>query len=79
MTSYRVMPDTPVQLVVFVARLLAAHRREIGTRCGTSGGSCGPTAGMRIRENRSATSARLTPPRSGCRSELTGGSWMRHG
>jgi hypothetical protein len=33
--SYRVMLDVPVHLVLFVARLLAAHRREIGTRRGT--------------------------------------------
>ena len=32
MLSYRVMLDVPVQLALFVARLLAAHRREIGTR-----------------------------------------------
>ncbi len=35
MLSYRVMLDVPVHLVLFVARLLAAHRREIGTRRGT--------------------------------------------
>ncbi len=35
MLSYRVMLDVPVQLVLFVARLLAAHRREVGTRRGT--------------------------------------------
>lgn len=35
MLSYRVMLDVPVQLVLLVARLLAAHRREIGTRRGT--------------------------------------------
>jgi hypothetical protein len=33
--SYRVMLDVPVQLALFVARLLAAHCREIGTRRGT--------------------------------------------
>jgi hypothetical protein len=33
--SYRVMLDVPVQLALFVARLLAAHRREIDTRRGT--------------------------------------------
>jgi hypothetical protein len=33
--SYRVMLDVPVHLVLLVARLLAAHRREIGTRKGT--------------------------------------------
>jgi hypothetical protein len=33
--TYRVMLDVPVHLVLFVARLLAAHRREIGTRRGT--------------------------------------------
>jgi hypothetical protein len=38
--SYRVMPDVPVQLVLLVARLLAAHRREIGTRRGTRAPGC---------------------------------------
>jgi DDE superfamily endonuclease len=38
--SYRVMLDVPVQLVLFVARLLAAHRREIGTRRGTRALGC---------------------------------------
>ncbi len=40
MLSYRVMLDVPVQLVLFVARLLAAHRREIGTRRGTRALGC---------------------------------------
>ena len=35
MLSYRVMLDVPKELVVFVSGLLAAHRREIGTRKGT--------------------------------------------
>ena len=35
MVSYRVMLDVPAELVRFVAGLLAAHRREIGTRKGT--------------------------------------------
>jgi hypothetical protein len=33
--SYRVMLDVPAELVRFVSGLLAAHRREIGTRKGT--------------------------------------------
>jgi hypothetical protein len=33
--SYRVMLDVPAELVWFVSGLLAAHRREIGTRKGT--------------------------------------------
>jgi hypothetical protein len=33
--SYRVMLDVPGELVRFVSGLLAAHRREIGTRKGT--------------------------------------------
>ena len=32
MVSYRVMLDVPRELVLFVSGLLAAHRREIGTR-----------------------------------------------
>ncbi len=35
MLSYRVILDVPLPLVAFVSRLLAAHRREIGTRDGT--------------------------------------------
>jgi hypothetical protein len=38
--SCRVMLDVPVQLVLCVARLLAAHRREIGTRRGTRALGC---------------------------------------
>jgi hypothetical protein len=34
------MLDVPVQLVLFVAKLLAAHRREIGTRRGTRALTC---------------------------------------
>jgi hypothetical protein len=35
--SYRVTLDVPLQLVLFVSRLLADRRREIGTRRGTRG------------------------------------------
>ena len=35
MVSYRVMLDVPKDLIWFVSRLLAARRREIGTRKGT--------------------------------------------
>jgi hypothetical protein len=38
--SYRVILDVPLPLVLFVSRLLAAHRREIGTRDGTRALSC---------------------------------------
>ena len=38
--SYRVMLDVPFQLVMFVSRLLAGHRREIGTRRGTRALTC---------------------------------------
>ena len=40
MLSYRVTLDVPFQLVVFVSGLLAAHRREIGTRDGTRALTC---------------------------------------
>jgi hypothetical protein len=33
--SYRVMLDVPRELILFVSGLLAARRREIGTRKGT--------------------------------------------
>jgi hypothetical protein len=33
--SYRVMLDVPRELVLFVSGLLAARRRQIGTRRGT--------------------------------------------
>jgi hypothetical protein len=38
--SYRVILDVPLPPVVFVSRLLAAHRREIGTRNGTRALTC---------------------------------------
>jgi len=38
--SYRVTLDVPVQLVLFVSRLLADRRREIGTRRGTRALTC---------------------------------------
>ena len=37
MLFYRVMPDIPIQLALFVAELLAAPRRQIGTRRGIRG------------------------------------------
>ena len=40
MLSYRVTLDVPLQLVLFVSRLLAEHRREIGTRDGTRALTC---------------------------------------
>lgn len=40
MLSYRVILDVPLPLVVFVSELLAAHRREIGTRNGTRALTC---------------------------------------
>lgn len=40
MVSYRVVLDVPRELVVFVAGLLAARRREIGTRRGTRKLTC---------------------------------------
>jgi hypothetical protein len=38
--SYRVTLDVPLPLVLFVSHMLAAHRREIGTREGTRALSC---------------------------------------
>jgi DDE superfamily endonuclease len=38
--SYRVTLDVPFQLALFVSKLLAEHRREIGTRAGTRALSC---------------------------------------
>ena len=40
MLSYGVTLDVPLPLVVFVSGLLAAHRREIGTRDGTRALTC---------------------------------------
>lgn len=40
MLSYRVILDVPFQLVLFVSRLLAERRREIGTRRGTRALTC---------------------------------------
>ena len=44
MLSYRVILDVPLPLVAFVSRLLADHRREIGTRDGTRALNCGKQA-----------------------------------
>jgi hypothetical protein len=38
--TYRVKLDVPVDLVLFVSRLLAGHRRQIGTRKGTRSLGC---------------------------------------
>jgi hypothetical protein len=38
--SYRVMLDVPFQLAVYVSEVLAEHRGEIGTRCGTRKLTC---------------------------------------
>ena len=35
MITYRVRLDVPRELILFVSRLLARHRKEIGTRRGT--------------------------------------------
>ena len=40
MITYRVRLDVPRELVLFVSRLLAEHRREIGTRKGTRSLGC---------------------------------------
>ena len=40
MITYRVRLDLPGELVLFVSRLLARHRREIGTRKGTRSLGC---------------------------------------
>ena len=40
MLSYRVTLDVSFQLALFVSRLLAEHRREIGTRAGTRALTC---------------------------------------
>ena len=40
MLSYRAIRDVPLPLVVFVSRLLADHRRKIGTRTGTRALTC---------------------------------------
>ena len=40
MITYRVRPDVPGELVLFVSRLLARHRKELGTRKGTRSLGC---------------------------------------
>ena len=40
MLSYRVILDVPLPLALFVSKLLADHRREIGTRNGTRALTC---------------------------------------
>jgi hypothetical protein len=38
--TYRVRLDVPGELVLFVSRLLARHRKEIGTRKGARSLGC---------------------------------------
>jgi hypothetical protein len=38
--AYRLMPDVPRELVLFVSGLLATRRRQIGTRKGTRRLTC---------------------------------------
>jgi hypothetical protein len=38
--TYRVSLDVPRELVLFVSRLLARHRKEIGTRKGARSLGC---------------------------------------
>ena len=40
MITYRVRLDVPGELVLFISRLLARHRKEIGTRKGTRSLGC---------------------------------------
>ena len=40
MLSYRVTLDVPFHLALYVSRLLAQHRRELGTRAGTRALTC---------------------------------------
>ena len=77
MVSYRVMLDVPRELIWFVSRLLAEHRREIGTRRGTRRLGCysrrcsrWPGSGIRVISRGWAAG-------SGCRSPPRTATWMR--
>ena len=55
MLSYRVILDVPLPLVVFVSGLLAAHRREPGTRDGTRALTCWKQAVFTLADRTDAT------------------------
>jgi hypothetical protein len=65
--TYRVRLDVPRELVWFVSRLLARHRREIGTRKGTRCLGCYRQALFVLAWYRDKADIPRLGPGSGCR------------
>jgi hypothetical protein len=65
--TYRVRLDLPRELVLFVARLLARHRKEIGTRKGTRSLGCYRQALLVLAWYRDKPDIPRLGPGSGCR------------
>ena len=77
MVSYRVMLDVPAELVRFVSGLLAAHRRQIGTRKGTRRLTCYKQALFALAWFRDKAISRGLAAASGCRSRRRTGTSMK--
>ena len=77
MVSYRVMLDVPRELILFVSGLLAAHRREIGTRKGTRRLGCYRQALFALAGSGTRAISRGLAGASGCRSRRRTGISMK--
>ena len=77
MVSYRVMLDVPRDLIWFVSGLLAAHRRQVGTRRGTRRLGCYRQAVFALAWFRDKGDIPGLAAASGCRSPRRTGTWTR--
>ena len=77
MVSYCVMLDVPRDLILFVSRLLAGHRREIGTRKGTRRPGRHRQALFALAWFRTKGTSRGSAAASGCRSPPRTATWTR--
>jgi hypothetical protein len=75
--SYAVMLDVPRDLIWFVSGLLAARRRQIGTRKGTRRLGCYRQALSGLAWFRTRAIYGDWAPGSGCRSPPRTGTWRR--
>jgi len=75
--SYHVMLDVPRGLIWFVSRLLAARRREIGTRKGTRRLGCYKQALFALAWFRDKATSRGWAGVSGFRSPPRTATWTR--
>ena len=77
MITYRVRLDVPGELVLFVSRLLARHRKELGTRKGTRSLGCYRQALFGLAWYRDKPDIPRLGPGSGCRGRRRTGTWPR--